>query len=236
MRTRTIWALSTLFLLALAAPVALADRDEDGDHQGNRVVVINNYGVSPFVYGGYSYVPLKSATDFLGAALLWDSLKHQATVTYNGRKLGLVVGSPTAYYGGRAVALPVAPVMVGGQMLVPVNAFDHYLGVPTRWDERESRVIMRGRPGWGYYQVLPQPPVEAVYGIEHGGPPPWAPAHGWRRKHQALLTTRPLLSSTPESLIYRYATPPPSPGPRCSGTVSKAAPPSPITAARSALR
>ena len=185
MRTRTIWALLSLFLLALAAPVALADRDEDNDHQGNRVVVINNYGVSPFIYGGYSYIPLKSATDFLGAALLWDSLKHQATVTYNGRKLGLVVGSPTAYYGGRAVALPVAPVMVGGQMLVPVNAFDHYLGVPVRWDEREDRVMMRGQPGWGYYQVMPQPPVEAVYGIEHGGPPPWAPAHGWRRKHQA---------------------------------------------------
>src|SRR5574340_521930 len=187
MRPRTIWMLLTLFLLGLVAPIALADHDEDedGDHQGNRVVVINNYGVSPFVYGGYSYIPLKSATDFLGAALLWDSLKHQATVTYNGRRLGLVVGSPAAYYGGRAVALPVAPVMYGGQMMVPVSAFDRYLGVPVRWDDRESRVIMQGRPGWGYYQVLPQPPVEVVRVIEHGGPPPWAPAHGWRRKHQA---------------------------------------------------
>ncbi|CAO4145922.1 hypothetical protein [Methylorubrum aminovorans] len=21
-------------------------------------------------------------------------------------------------------------------------------------------------------------------GLHHGGPPPWAPAHGWRRKHE----------------------------------------------------
>jgi len=186
MRARALWTLLALTLLGFAAPVAWADRDEDDegdDHQRGRVVVIDNYGVSPFVYGGYSYVPLRSTTDFLGAALLWDSLKHQATVTYNDKRLGFVVGSPTAYYGSRAVALPVAPIMVGDQILVPAVAFDRYLGVPLRWEGDEDRVILRGRPGWGYYQVLPQPPVEVMRVIERGGPPPWAPAHGWRRKH-----------------------------------------------------
>jgi hypothetical protein len=190
MRCRVLWMLLALTLLGLAAAAAWADRDENKDDLGSRVVVINNYGVSPFIYGGYSYIPLRSATDFLGAALLWDSLKNQATITYNGRTLGLVVGSPTVYYGGRAVAVPVAPIVVGGQVLVPVMVLDRYLGVPVRWHEKEHRVLIQGRPGWGYFQVLPRPPVEVIRVIEHRGPPPWAPAHGGRRKQRATHYAR----------------------------------------------
>ena len=183
---RTLWALLTVVLVGAAAPATMADRDKGG--HGHRGVVIRDYGVSPFLYGGYSYIPLKSATDFLGAALLWDSLHNRATVTYNGRKLGLVVGSTTAYYGGRAVALPVPPVMVREQLCVPAAAFDQYLGVPVEWDDADDRVLIQGPPGWGYYHVAPAPPVEVVRAIG-GGPPPWAPAHGRRRKEGRYYAT-----------------------------------------------
>ena len=172
MRAYTFALLVVILVAAVAATGVAADR-----------VVINNYGVTPFVYGGYSYIPLKSTADFLGAALLWDSLRDRATITYGGHQLGLVVGSTTAYYGGRTVVLPAAPVMVRDHVLVPTAVFSRYLEVPVRWHEDDNELEMEGRPGWGYYRVLPYPPPYAVTVIESHGPPPWAPAHGYRRRH-----------------------------------------------------
>jgi hypothetical protein len=165
-----------LFLAVLMACVVASGAAADK-------VVIANHGVAPFVYGGYSYIPLKSTADFLGAALLWDSLHNRATVTYSGHQLGLVVGSTNAYYGGRTVVLPAAPVIVKGQLLVPAVAFSRYLGVPVRWHKDKHELELEGRPGWGYYPVLPSPPPYALAVIKRHGPPPWAPAHGYRRQH-----------------------------------------------------
>jgi hypothetical protein len=159
MRARAVWlVLLGLMALALSAPGAGADR----------VTVINTYGVTPLIQGGTSYVPLRSASDFLGAALLWDSLRNRATITYNGRELGLVVGSTTAYYGGQPVVLAQPPVMVNGKVLVPAAALGRYLEVPVRWDGDESRVLMLGPPGWGYYHVTRVARVHRDRGLHLG--------------------------------------------------------------------
>jgi hypothetical protein len=172
MRTYAVSLLVVILVAGIAASGVGADK-----------VMINNYGVTPFVYGGYSYIPLKSAADFVGAALLWDSLHNRATITYGGHQLGLVVGSTTAYYGGRTVVLPVAPIMVRDHLLVPTVVLSRYLEVPVRWRGREDELEIKGRPGWGYYRVSPSPPPYAIAVIERHGPPPWAPAHGYRRQH-----------------------------------------------------
>ena len=36
-----------------------------------------------------------------------------------------------------------------------------------------------------------QPPAKLAHGVEHGGPPPWAPAHGYRRKHGKRIYVAP---------------------------------------------
>lgn len=180
MRTYVLWALVAAFLFGIAGGAA-ADRDYD--EHGANVTIINTYGVAPFVYSGYSYVPLKTTADFLGAALLWDSLQNRATLSYHGRQLGLVVGSTTAYYMGQPVALPVAPVIVEGQLLAPVIVFDRYLDVPVRWEPDRERVLLLGPGGWGYYPVLPYAPPYVVTIIQGYGPPPWAPAYGHRRRY-----------------------------------------------------
>ena len=172
MKTQRWWIILAAVILAVATPRLMAD-DEEGEHEGHGhrggVTVIHAYGVTPFVYGGSAYVPLKSTTDFLGAALLWDRLRNRATVTYNGRSLGLVIGSPTAYYMGRPVVLPQPPILVNGQVLVPATCFSQYLDVPTRWDDQDNRVMLMGPPGWGYYQVQPYAPPYVVTIIERHG-------------------------------------------------------------------
>jgi hypothetical protein len=162
-RSKFLLLLLVVFAVLLALP-----RPASADVVNTTVV-----GASPFVYGGYAYVPLKSVTDFLGAALLWDSLKGRAVITYGGKELGLVIGSPSAYYLGRPVELPAAPVIVGGRVLVPASALNTYLGVPIVWDRHDFKVKIKGRKGWGVFVVERRPSW-------HGGPPPWAPAWGVR--------------------------------------------------------
>lgn len=172
------WAILAVVLAGVSAARALADE----------VVMINTYGATPFLYGGYTYVPLRSASDFIGAGLLWDSLHNRATLTYHGHELGLVVGSPTAYYAGRPIVLPAPPVLVGRQVLVPATVFDSHLGVPVRWDEGNGRALIQGPRGWGYYAPAPHPPAYVVTFLRGHGPPPWAPAHGRRRKERYYST------------------------------------------------
>ena len=152
MKTSALWLVLAFALAGLAAPQAAADR----------TVAINTGGLTPFLYGGHSYVPLRSATDFLGAALLWDAVEDRAVVTYGANELGLVLGSTTAYHRGRPIALPAPPLLIDGHMFVPTMVFDRYLQAPVRWESADRRVLIHGPRGWGHYDVRPHPPSHVV--------------------------------------------------------------------------
>lgn len=151
--------LALVLVTAAGAPADTMTTDYSGP------VAIQVTGVQPFIWSGNTYVPLKSATDFLGAAVKWDSARNCTVVSYNGYDLALTIGTTTAYYGERGVTLPAPPIIYRGQMLVPVELFDRYFEVPVDWHEGESRVYVQGPPGWGYYQVMSEPPdyIVAVF-------------------------------------------------------------------------
>jgi hypothetical protein len=98
----------------------------------------------------------------IGAALLWNSLQGRAVITYNGREIGLAVGSPTVIYGGETVILTAAPVIVGGVVYVPARFCEHYLGVPLRHSGR--RLMLQGPGGWHEYRVASAPPGRVNFG------------------------------------------------------------------------
>jgi len=183
MRRLGVLAVLLGFLVLFAAVAAPAARDQ--------TVIINNYGAVPFVYGGYSYIPLKSATDFLGAALLWDRVKNQALITYNGKDLALTIGSPVAYYGGAPVYLPAAPVMIDNRVFIPTMVVKEHFGVPVVWDARGYEVRIFGRHGWGTLVVARETPVHVVRIMRRVGPPPWAGGPGRRLAPPPGLAKKP---------------------------------------------
>jgi hypothetical protein len=142
----------TQFLLAwiIAAVCAVGVRPSAAD----KITVINYYGAGPFVMGGYSYVPLRTVTDFIGAALLWDSLKGRATIVFGGKEVGLVIGSPYVIIGGAQAALPVAPVIFQGQIFVPSVVFIEHCRVPIFYEPRLRIIkIGHGPAAWGTLKV-----------------------------------------------------------------------------------
>ena len=138
-------------------------------------VTINTSGTTPFLYGGHSYLPLQSVSSFLGAPLRWDSAKGQSVISYNGQDLALTPGNVNALFKGKPVTLTSPPVVVGGRTYVPLDTLRKFYNVPVEWDRTRSEVKIKGPNGWGTAKVSSRPPW-------HGGPPPWAPAWGERRK------------------------------------------------------
>jgi hypothetical protein len=90
-------------------------------------------------------------------------------VTYNGREIGLVVGSPSVVYGGETVVLGAAPVVVNNVVFVPAEFCDHYLKLPM--EHSRGIVRIRGRQGWREFKVASRPPglVIARKGPERPG-------------------------------------------------------------------
>ncbi|KPJ63618.1 hypothetical protein AMK68_03485 [candidate division KD3-62 bacterium DG_56] len=134
-----------------------------GPATADKIVVVNNYyGDTPFIYGGYSYIPIRNVKEALGAALLWDSLKQRAVLTYNGHELGLVVGSPVVHLDGAPVSFPVAPVIVNNYVFVPVTTIRRCLNVPVEYDGKKREVKIRGPKHWSVFTVNPHPKSSIV--------------------------------------------------------------------------
>ena len=147
-------------------------------------VTIDTSGAAPFLYDGHSYLPLQSVGSFLGAPLRWDAEKGHAVITYNGQDLALTSGNAKALLAGKPVVLTSQPVIVDGRMYVPAGVLKKYYNVPVEWDKNKSEVKIKGDDGWGTAKVKNRPPW-------HGGPPPWAPAWGQRRKHGEINPLAP---------------------------------------------
>ena len=121
-------------------------------------VTIDTSGVTPFLYEGRSYIPLRSVASFLGAQLQWDAAKGEAVVTYQGKELALTPGNASALFAGKPVVLSAAPVIGGGRLFVPTDALRRTYGVPVVWDQARSQVRIKGPTGWGAVTVSRRPP------------------------------------------------------------------------------
>jgi hypothetical protein len=81
-------------------------------------------------------------------------------ITYNGREIGLVVGSPTVIYGGETVVLRAAPVVVNSVVYVPAEFCDRYLKVPLEHSRGALRI--KGHEGWHDFKVSSRPPGRVI--------------------------------------------------------------------------
>lgn len=160
-RTVLMAALLAMVVSFVGIPACAAD-----------VTMIDTSGTTPFLYGGNSYIPLTSATSFLGAQMQWDAAKGRTVFTHQGKELILTPGSRDAWFEGRPVVLAAAPVVVSGRTYIPSWALKRFYDVPVVWDQARSQVRMMGRTGWGAMTVSPRPP-----GWVHGRKTGWG-KHG----------------------------------------------------------
>lgn len=162
MRKITVFT-TLILLLVLAVGCGCADM----------LSITYTSGEEPFLYGGHTYIPLRTASDFIGAQITWDPSDGHIGLSYMQKALVLYPYNNRAYFAGEQVMLAVTPVVVGGRTFIPIGVFKQFYSVPMEWDSGLKQVKIKGPNGWGVMKVKSKPAWK-------GGPPDWARANGYR--------------------------------------------------------
>lgn len=125
---------------------------------------------APVAVGGTALVPLRLIAEAFGRPVQWDPATREVWIGGT-PALVLRVGAREARVDGRAVALPAAPRVAGGTVLVPLRFVAEALGLEVAYDAATRTIALRprARPPVAVIQ-LPRPQVVL------GEPVPYASA------------------------------------------------------------
>jgi len=128
------------------------DHDRHSSQPGNRPAVTpgNDHGNRPYVppgrridspyrlIGGTTYVPLRAPFEQMGCSVGWNKHQHHAEILYGPRTVLVTPGSTTVIIVENGVQSPVnwgvQPILVGGQLYVPLRPVASGLGLQVTWD------------------------------------------------------------------------------------------------------
>ena len=113
-------------------------------------VVVNGSTITfdqpPIERSGRVFVPLRGVFERLGASVVYDNGRINATG--NGRTISLTIGSTAALVNGQPQTLDVAPFLVGARTLVPLRFISQALGANVDYASNTDTVsITSGSAG-----------------------------------------------------------------------------------------
>jgi hypothetical protein len=107
-------------------------------------------------------VPMRSLFEQLGATVSYDSQSKTVDVTRAGADVKVTVGRPEVFINGESRPLDVPPILLRGNVLVPLRVLSEGMGAYVQWVPDRHVVVVR------YVSApVPSPPPEA--------PPPAPP-------------------------------------------------------------
>lgn len=89
--------------------------------------------VAPYVENGTTLVPLRVISENLGADVLWNSPKKQATIQTAAYKVVFTIDSPKYTVNGVSKALTSPARLSGGSTMVPIRAFAEAIGAAVNY-------------------------------------------------------------------------------------------------------
>ncbi|MBV9402567.1 MAG: copper amine oxidase N-terminal domain-containing protein [Candidatus Eremiobacteraeota bacterium] len=150
-------------LIALAFSVALFGQPGIASAQVVTITVngqVVSFDQPPIERAGRVFVPLRGVFERLGASVVYSNGLINASG--NGRNISLHIGSTTATVNGQAVAIDVAPFLVGPRTMVPLRFVAQALGATVNWNaaNRSVAIYSSGGGGGGGVNPAPQPPPQ----------------------------------------------------------------------------
>jgi Copper amine oxidase N-terminal domain len=166
MMLRTAAALAVVPLAAAAqtAPVTVTVN-------GNAV----NFDQPPVERVGRVYVPLRGVFEQLGASVVYEGGKIEAT--RGATTVALQIGSNSAVVNGASVALDAAPFLIGARTLVPLRFVAQALGATVNYDGSTRTVAIAQAAAAAPVVITPVPRPALMVRIE---PAPNATVRGLR--------------------------------------------------------
>ena len=145
------WLPAAMFLMCLALILALSAHAEENDLSdtretlfkmndpnalinGKKVVLL----VPPTTINNYTFVPLRSVSDTIGANL--ERKSDEIKLSYEGVTIQITVGRAEAFVQGKPVRLEQPPVVIKGTTMVPLRFIVHSLGLDLRYDPAAKEI------------------------------------------------------------------------------------------------
>ncbi len=125
-----------LVMLLVAAMPAMAAEKITLNVNGESSMTFEAYGQN-----GVSMISAANYVRFAGADLTQDS-DTNFTINENGNIMALTVGQSAASLNGESITLPAAPVVVAGDVYVPLRFVAEAFGYEVKWDEQLQMVLM----------------------------------------------------------------------------------------------
>lgn len=114
-----------------------------------------------FVYGGRTFVPLRTVGESFGASVHYDSRTKGISIALDYQKVNMTVNSPRARVGDRVVVLDHPAMVVDGVCYVPARFVTESFGFGVTWVSAEHRVIV----------VHPKTKKQIALGVSRRVPP-----------------------------------------------------------------
>ena len=122
---------------------------------------VSAHATEAFVYGGRTFVPLRSVGESFGASVQYDSRTKGISIALDYQKVNMTVDSPRAHVGDRVVVLDNPAVVVAGVCYVPARFVTESFGFGITWVSAEHRIIV----------VHPKTKKQIVLGVSRHVPP-----------------------------------------------------------------
>jgi spore germination protein YaaH len=104
------------------------------------------FSVAPIIKNNSTLVPFRTIAQALGISVTWDStnkvVRAQSIVEGVTKKVVLRMGQKTASVNDKSVQLPTAPLMINGQVLIPLSFFSTQFGAKVGWSNTTKTVTI----------------------------------------------------------------------------------------------
>ena len=97
----------------------------------------------PLIINGRTLAPLRAIFEALDATVDWDDATKTVTSTKGNTVISMTIGNNEMSKNGEAIALDVAPQIVGGRTLVPVRAIAESFNCDVSWDAETKTVTIK---------------------------------------------------------------------------------------------
>lgn len=127
---RSIFAMIMVLLLSVSSVMCVSAAE-------NIKLVIDGTtvqsSVAPAVSNGTTLVPLRIATENLGASVVWNKTTQEATIKTSAYTVVFKIGSTSYTVNGSKKSLPTAPKLVNGSTMVPIRALAEAIGAKVNY-------------------------------------------------------------------------------------------------------
>ena len=103
--------------------------------------------VLPFIESNHTYLPIRAASEAMGADVSWDPQTDVVSITKPPAHIECAIGSHYFYINGHRQYSDVPPIIRDGRTMLPIRAIATALGGNVLWDGRTASVdIYTGAP------------------------------------------------------------------------------------------